>query len=95
MAFQKTALVIALSGVLIGCGGGDSDQVELDASATAPIPQPEVAPRLFSNGDLSAEASLGAEVPVGVYRYTVSDPLTGDSIVGLGLISHSSGRSCE
>lgn len=87
MVVKQAALATAMLAILTGCGGGDSDDPELGASEGAPIPEPEPEVRLFSNGDLSAEASLEGQIPVGHYQYTSINPDGGAETVGVAFIS--------
>lgn len=92
MKFKMIALALAMPGLLVGCGGGGSDDEPLQPSNEAPIPEPEPEvpePRLFSNGDLSVEPSLGTEIPIGIYQYTQTSPSNGSELVGLAIISES------
>lgn len=93
MNWKRTTLATltaASLGMLAGCGGADSPSVDLDENQPAPLPEPETDPRLFSNGTLDTEPTLGSEIKTGVYRYTRTSP-SGESTIGVALIS-SSGR---
>src|SRR5680860_46104 len=90
MKVQKTAMTLAMLGLLVGCGGAGSEEEPLQSSDEAPIPEPEPPERgLFSSGDLSAESSLGTEIPIGVYQYTQIAPESGNEVLGLAIISQS------
>lgn len=87
MVAKKAVLAAAMAAILVGCGGGDSDDPTLEPSTQPPVPDPEPVKRLFSNGDLSVENSLGNEIPVGVYQYTSVNPEGGGETIGLALVS--------
>ncbi|ONF42571.1 hypothetical protein BTO32_15295 [Marinobacter lutaoensis] len=89
MGVKRVAMIMAMFAILVGCGSGDSKEPDLGSSTEAPVPEPVPEPRLFSNGQLAVEPTLGSEIPVGTYQYTSINPDGGDETIGIALVSDS------